>query len=63
MADKKDTSSKPVPLQEGYEHAKPPMPMKPADERPFTGGYEHSPPPKPPPPTKQSGDSDGGDKK
>ncbi|MCU0305463.1 MAG: hypothetical protein MUC56_15525 [Thermoanaerobaculales bacterium] len=61
MADK-DTSSKPVPLREGYEHAKPPIPMKPAGERPFTGGYVPPAPPNPPPPAKQS-DSGGGEKK
>jgi len=60
MADK-DKSSKPVPVREGYEHVKPPMPIK-RTERPFTGGYEHVPPPKPPP-KKQGGDSSGGEKK
>jgi len=60
MADK-DNSSKPTPVQEGYEHVKPPMPMKPTD-RPFTGGYEPPPPPKPPP-KKQGGDSGSGEKK
>jgi hypothetical protein len=57
-----ETDSKPVPLREGYQHAKPPIPMKPVDE-PFTGGYEHSLPPIPPPPTKQSGGSGVGGKK